>query len=202
MPNMNGNAYGLTVLFPIIDTLDAACGDGNITHQESLRAVLANLPQQDESFFSRSPKTHLSRLVVVQNLAFNGEPYPEDRLASPWLLWTACFNFELEPWLETIWADGKDELAQIFCHCVAADVSTPEAFSAYVKKCQVPTSFLFADYPDNTVEEVLRGLQLKKDFAGFMGEHQAVSDAQLQKDFEQWCEQMDQEPLPVPGSLF
>lgn len=202
MPNMNGKAYGLTALFPILNGIDPQCAEENLTHQESLRFFLANLPQQDKSLFSRSPKTHLARFVVVQNLPFNGEPYAEDRLASPWLLFTACFNFDLEPWLNTLWQDGEQELKDIFKHCVAGDLPTREAFVAYVKQCQVNTSFLFADYPNHTVEEVLRGLQLKKSFVELMGRNQGVDDAQLQKDFLDWCEQMDQEPLAVPGSVF
>ena len=83
MPNRNGNAYGLTALFPVRDgVID------NVTYQERLRAYLADLPRDGKSPFARKAITHFSRFVVIDKFGFNGEPSLPDPLVSSWLLWT------------------------------------------------------------------------------------------------------------------
>ena len=116
MPNKNGKAYGLTVLFPIRHGMS-----GNMNHKEALRSYLAEMSRDEHSPFARSPITHFSRMVVVDKLGYNGEPSLVDDLKSGYLLWTACFNGELAPWLNQLWQDMGVEWTKILNHCVAFD---------------------------------------------------------------------------------
>ena len=93
MANKNGNAYGLTALFPLKSDQAKATDNfpigSEISNSESLRNVLANMPLADASPFAWRPITHMSRFVVVDHLAFNGYPAKSDELQSVWLLWTS-----------------------------------------------------------------------------------------------------------------
>ena len=198
MPNRNGNAYGLTALFPVKDGVV-----GNITYQEQLRAYLADLPRDGKSPFARIPITHFSRFVVIDKLGFNGEPSLPDPLVSPWLLWTACFNGDLDRWLFDIWHSMRGELKDIFLNCEEfGGNANMHGFMRYVKRGQVATSFLFADYPNATVGEVLDGLKLKKHFVTFMADNQGMDAKTLKSNFSAWMAQMAREPQPNPGTAF
>ena len=198
MPNTNGDAYGLTALFPVKD-----CVTDNITEEERLRAYLANLPRDSNSPFARAPITHFTRFVVIDKLGFNGEPSVPDSLVSPYLLWTACFNGDLDSWLAAVWQHMQPELKTIFSRCVAyEEYAGAGGFMRYVKRGQITTSFLFADYPNATVEEVLDGLKLKKHFVGFLVNNQCADAVRLKDNFSTWMEQMAQAPSPAPGSTY
>ena len=43
-----------------------------------------------------------------------------------------------------------------------------EGFMRYVRRGRTTTSFLFGDYPNATVEEVLDGLEVMKHFVDFL----------------------------------
>lgn len=198
MPNKNGDAYGLTALFPVKGGVTR-----NITEEEQLRAYLAKLPRDSSSPFARAPLTHFARFVVIDRLGFNGEPSLPDSLASPCLLWTACFNGELDPWLAAMWQGMQGELEAIFSHCAGyQDYPGKGGFMRYVKRGQITTSFLFADYPYATVEEVLDGLKLKKHFVNFVVDNQGGDPAVLKANFFAWMQEMEQTPSPAAGSTY
>jgi hypothetical protein len=80
------------------------------------------------------------------------------------------------------------------------DFAGEDGFIRYVKRCQVTTSFLFADYPDAGVEEVLDGLQLCHGFIPFMEDNQDSDAATLRANFDDWTRMMDEAEPPVPGA--
>lgn len=198
MPNKNGKSYGLTALFPIKGTVA-----DEPSQKESLRSYLADLPRDESSPFAKSVVTHFTRFAVVDKLAYNGEPGLPDHLQSAYLLWTACFNGDLEPWLDTLWQDAEMELQTILNACVAYDLySGLQGFKDYVKRCQITTSFLFADYPNDTLPEILEGLKLKKHFTEFMVDNQQSDAASLKANFLDWMEAMQNTPSPKPGMTY
>lgn len=199
MPNTNGNTYSLTAIFPLIDGMT-----GNTTEAENLRADLADLPRQNDSPFARKRITHFTRFVVIDEFGYNGEPSMPDPLASTYLLWTACFNGDLDTWLTAMWNCARPELKAIFTYCLHYDeYPGKDGFIQYVKRGQITTSFPFADYRYATVEEVLEGLKFKKYFVDFVVENQGVVDAQILKDnFTAWMKRMNRTPSPTPGSVY
>lgn len=205
MPNMNGNAYGLTTLFPIKSGTFRSTFDDHIDHEvgyiESLQRYLANMSQAGGGPFSRAPITHFSRFVVVDHLGYNGAPSRAEELESAYLLWTSCFNGDLPTYLKGLWNTMQKELDDIFQHCVAyEDYQGDDGFLRYVKYCQVTTSFLFADYPDATVREVLDGLQLCHAFTPFVEDNQDSDAATLKVNFDKWTRIVDEADPPVPGA--
>lgn len=205
MPNKNGNAYGLTTLFPIkTGTFKSTLGDlsgDNIGYIESLRHYLANMRQAGGGPFARAPITHFSRFVVIDRLGYNGEPSKAEQLQSAYLLWTSCFNGDLPTYLQGLRDTMEQELDAIFQHCVAyEDYPGNDGFLRYVKRCQVTTSFLFADYPDATVEDVLNGLQVCHAFIPFAEENQESDAKTLRTNFDKWTKIIDEAAPQVPGA--
>lgn len=205
MPNKNGNAYGLTTLFPIKTGTFKSTYDDHSGHEvgyiESLKHYLANMRQAGGGPFARAPITHFSRFVVVDHLGYNGEPSKVEELQSAYLLWTSCFNGDLPTYLKGLRDTMQKELDDIFQHCVAyEDYLGDDGFLRYVKYCQVTTSFLFADYPNATLEEVLDGLKLCRAFIPFFEENQESDATTLRANFDKWTKIVDEAKPSVPGA--
>ena len=89
MPNFDGGHYFLTALLPVKTSVDPAAPGNSHVHQ--LRDVLAHLPTALQSPaserrginapFARNLRTHFLRLVVIDDVAFNGRE-PNDTLAA------------------------------------------------------------------------------------------------------------------------
>ncbi len=187
MPNKNGDSYGLTALFPVKDSV---AGDAT---EKSLRAYLADLPRGSGSPFARTPSTNFTRFVVIDKPCFGGEPSVLDPPGSSYLLWRACFSGDRDPWLFTIWNCAQRELQKIFSHCVDYDeYHGQEAFIRYVKRDQIVTAFLFGDYPNATVAEVLYGLEVQKHLVDFLMDNLLAGHVTLKADSSDWMDEMVQ----------
>ena len=132
MPNLDGGHYFLTALIPVKTGLLDDVERNYTSHTHALRSYLSRLPTALQSRanekrgvnspFARGRRTHFARLVVVDDVAFNGRvgsdsllvalsPYlaklpglgrlaalnplvaqPADRLPSPYLIFVADFD--------------------------------------------------------------------------------------------------------------
>ena len=98
-----------------------------------------------------------------------------------------------DPWLFTIWNCAQRELQEIFSHCVDYDeYHGQEAFIRYVKRGQIVTAFLFGDYPNATVAEVLYGLEVQKHLVDFLMDNLLAGHVTLKADFSDWMDEMVQ----------
>jgi hypothetical protein len=68
-----------------------------------------------------------------------------------------------------------------------------------MKKCQITTTFYFADVNDKTVEETLRALQTQAAVAEFIEKNQDRPAAEVQKSFAHFLQKLHNAPPPVPG---
>lgn len=196
MPNQNGNMYGLTVLSPII--YDPTI---KISHDAALRLYLQKLPRHARSPFARVSGTHLCRLVVMDDVVFVGSPATEEHLQSKYLIFTSNLYGGLEAYLEEMARTIPDVVHDIWSHCVGyPGVADPKAFAAYIRKCQIETTFYFADVNDKTVEQTLAALQMKEEFAVFIERNQGKSPADLQREFAAFWERVRNLPPPLAGA--
>lgn len=187
MPNFDGGHYFLTALLPIRDDLyrDPLDGDRVLSHVHALREVLAALPAQNDPSgsapgavspkpatapFSRDPRTHFARLVVIDDVAFNGRrpinpilgsirginpvvPGRVDHLPFAYLALIVDFDAAdgapdtLEIYLRGLWRVMGDELTAIFRHLRGFDPAQAEhSFVALVRDSQLETTMSFNDY--------------------------------------------------------
>lgn len=189
MPNFDGGHYFLTALVPVRKglTKDPAGTERILSHVHAIREVLASLPTENQSFygsleailsvdmpttapFSRDLRTHLARMVVIDDVAYNGRQHQNalrtalrgpnpvlteavDHLAWSYLLFVSDFDAKdgsrstLNTYLRGLWAVMGFELGAIFEHCHGFDPANPEAsFVALIEKGQIETTMSFNDY--------------------------------------------------------
>ena len=195
MANQSGQIYGLTILSPILetDTLD-------IGHATALRWYLAGLPRDHTSPFAQVSSTHFARLVVMDDVVFVGAPAIEEHLKSRYLIFESNFDGDLDTYLGRMAREIPEFVDSVWKHCAGyPGVTDPVAFTAYMKKCQVETTFFFADVNDKTVQQTLKALQVQSALAHFIANNQGKSPAETQKSFGVLLDRLAKAPAPLPG---
>jgi len=197
MGNMKGQAYGLTILSPIKDEPKR-----QPSHIAEIRNYLAELGTGANSPLANVPKTHIARFAVIGDVYYQDHPSDEDHLKSQYLLWCANFDGALDDYLDQLAANIPDEVEAIWKHCVAyPGTGDRAAFRQYMKDCQVKTTHFFADYPDGTVQQVLRSLDVQRNFIDFALRGQEMDADQLKEHFYDFVDQIDAAETPKPGSI-
>ena len=196
MANVSGKTYGLTILSPIIEDnrLD-------VCHSMKLRWYLSQLPRDNTSPFAQLSSTYLARLVVMDDVVFVGHPAHEVHLKSRYLVFETNFDGDLDTYLERMAKETKEFVDAVWTHCVGfPGTDDVNAFMAYMKRCQVKTTFFFADVNDRTVGSTLKALKTQAALADFMEKHQGRTAAEVQRAFGEFYERLRKSPeLPRGG---
>ena len=196
MPNQSGNVYGLTILSPIVedDRIE-------ISHAIELRDYLAALPKDRSSPFAQVSSTHLARLVVMDDVVYVGAPACEEHLKSRYLVFETNFDGDLDTYLTRLAKEVPEFVDNVWKHCVGyPGVTDRNAFIAYMKKCQIETTFFFADVNNHTVQENLKALQVQSALAHFIEHNQGLPAAELQQAFGALLRSLEAAPAPLPGA--
>ncbi|MCX5951833.1 MAG: hypothetical protein NT158_11995 [Cyanobacteria bacterium] len=189
MPNFDGGHYFLTALVPVRLglTTDPAGTDRILSHVHAIKEVLASLPTENQdpygpaavslaegmlttAPFSRDLRTHLARMVVIDDVAYNGRQHQDalrtairgpnpvlteavDHLPWTYLLFVSDFDAvdgsraTLTTYLRGLWSVMGYELGAVFEHCQGFDPADGEAsFVALIEKGQIETTMSFNDY--------------------------------------------------------
>ena len=195
MANQSGSVYGLTILSPILQDPTA-----ETSHNCSLREKLASLPRDQFSPFAKVSSTHMARLAVMDDVVYVGMPSCEEHLKSQYLVFETNFDGELDTYLGRMAAEIGAEVDALWQHCWGyPGVENVEAFSAYMKKCQITTTFYFADVNDKTVEQTLRALQAQAEVAEFIEQNQDRPAEHVQKSFAEFLRKLRNMAAPVAG---
>jgi hypothetical protein len=196
MANQSGGVYGLTILSPIKDDPNS-----EVSPNLALRIYLAKLPRHRNSPFAKVSSTHFARLVVMDDVVYVGMPACEEHLQSKYLVFESNFDGDLDPYLERMAAEIPETVDAVWKHCVGfPGVADVAAFKAYMKKCQIETTFFFADVNDKTVQQTLRALQTQSAVTAFIVKHQGASPSELQAAFAHFMEKLNKAPLPAPAA--
>jgi hypothetical protein len=197
MANISGKVYGLTILSPIIEDNRL-----EICHSMELRWYLSQLPRDCHSPFAQLSSTYLARLVVMDDVVFVGHPAHEDHLKSRYLIFETNFDGDLDTYLRRMATETKEFVEAVWKHCVGyPGTNDVDAFIAYMKKCQLNTTFYFADVNDQTVESTLTALKTQAALAHFMEKHEGVPAAELQRAFREFYQRLSKSPaLPRGGN--
>jgi hypothetical protein len=195
MANRSGNVYGLTILSPILQDPNA-----ETSHNCAIRMKLAGLPRDESSPFAKVSSTHMARLVVMDDVVYVGMPSCEEHLKSQYLVFETNFDGDIDAYLTCMAQKIPTEVDEVWQHCWGyPGVKDVGEFIAYMKNCQVPTTFYFADVNNKTVQQTLRALQTQAAVAKFIEENQGRAPADLQKSFADFLRKLRNAPTPVPG---
>ncbi len=184
MANQNGGVYGLTVLSPIFQNTKAERKKGEDSPALEIRKYLAQLPTDQDSPFAKVPGTHMCRLVVMDDVVFVGHPAREEHLHSQYLVFESNFDGDLDPYLERMLAQIPKYVDAIWRHCVDfPGVKDVGKFKEYMKRCQLTTTFYFADVNNKTVQQTQDALRRQQELAEFVEQNQGKAPAELQAAF-------------------
>jgi hypothetical protein len=171
--NVTGTAYALTVFTAIIPGLE-----------EAVRAVIENLPLGPDSPIARLGTVHTSRLQIFDRLVHQGPSQQRESLNSNYLVFTAAFDGELEPFLDAV-VDRMPEADSWWRHCIAyPGLADRPAFKRWIRHNQIHTSLFAINSPNRTVPEVLESLALREKLLDFAIATQGVSERELHERFQ------------------
>ncbi len=197
MPNQNGNLYGLTILSPIIEDARATP-----SHDLQIRNYLATLPTDERSPFAIAPGTHLARLAVMDDVIYVGMPACEEHLKSKYLVFESNCDADLDGYLAGLARSAPAEIEAVWSHCVGfPGVSDLGKFVAYMKACQLETTFFFAAVNDRTLPQTQRALLTQDAVTAFIAQHQGVDAGRLQAEFLAFAAALAATAVPAPGSM-
>ena len=202
MANKSGNAYALTLLCPILPGAppETEPGIGGKSHVACLRYELQQQVRvSEESPMAKVLNTYLCRFYVLDDVPYQGKPAILEHLKSRYLVFSSNFHGELDDYLKGMWITIEPEIRFILDHCVGfSEVSDVASFIAYIKKCQVKTTFFFNGSNDDPLAEQLKALYLKQEFSKFVCENQGRNPADLQQAFRQFIKRAQPENTANP----
>lgn len=203
MANQQGNAYALTTLCPILrgviadDAKDPFAGQSYTAY---VRDVLQGLQSNEDSPMAKVPGTYFSRFYLLTDLMYGGKPNSYDELMSNYLVFTANFHGDLEPYPARMWNGAEGAIKTIWKYCVGfVEVDTAARFTEYIKKCQVPTTFFFNGSNDESLAEQLKALYLKQELSRFAFQNQGKSPAELQRAFQAFVKRTEPANVNSPS---
>ncbi|MGQ0594017.1 MAG: hypothetical protein ACT4QB_15645 [Gammaproteobacteria bacterium] len=115
-----------------------------------LRQVLANLQTNAGGPLKKIDTIHFARWVIFDN---------DTRM-----LFTSNFDGSLGAYLRDFCVETPEGMDSIFGNCEGyppGGCADFEAFTAYVRKHQVPTDLFYPAYPESTVKAVKKALEVK-----------------------------------------
>ena len=189
MPNTSGNAYALTLLCPILQGSPEQSREGaeGESYADLIRDELQQLRVSVESPMALVPNTYLSRLFVLNDVPYQGHPAVLEHLKSSYLVFESNFHGGLDDYLSGMWKAIEKDIRAILRYCVGFDqVRDLATFVAYIKKCQVTTTFYFNGSSDQPLDSQLKSLYLKQKFSEFVFANQGKSPAELQAEFQKF----------------
>lgn len=196
--NVVAQSYCFMALCPI---RRSAPGSPN-SFESRIRDYLMRLPTGDQSPFARVTSIHLCRLLIIDDVPYEGFPAERDHLQSSYLLFSASIAGDLTSCLTDFVAVIPDVIYNVWINCVEfPGVESPPEFVRYLKKCQIDTSFFFGGYPQASLLEVMNALQAQKLFTRFLIATQGAKPEELKERFSAFMDDLRKQPSPRPGTL-
>lgn len=196
--NVVGNSYCFMALCPIRRSAPGS----PCSFESRIRDYLTQLPTGADSPFARVPSIHLSRLLIIDDIPYEGFPAHQDQLHSSYLMFSANIAGDMTSCFMDLVAVVPDVIYNVWNNCVEfPGVESPKEFITYLKKCQFDTSFFFGGYPQASLVEVISALQTQKLFTRFLIATQGARPQELKERFSAFMEDLRKQPLPRPGTV-
>lgn len=142
-------------------------------------------------------------LTVVSSAIRRWQLPKEDHLKSRYLVFSCNFHGgptgDLDGYLRGMWNAIDDRVKEIWGYCYGFEnVSDADSFIAYMKKCQMETALFFVGSNDDSLEEQLKALYLKQEFANFAVANQGLDAASLRANFQAFTDRVQPSNLTEP----
>lgn len=224
MGNVSGNAYALTILSPIENRI---VKNEEISYADKVRDLLQEWNSLQNSPMTEVPQTYLCRYFVLDDVytqslpgagaldtLFDFAPYvndwvrraawpAEDRLKSRYLVFSCNFHCgpdgDVDTYLRGMWNAIEAEIKQIWGYCYGfSGVNNADKFIAYMKKCQLTAALFFNGSNDLPLQEQLKALYLKQEFAKFAVDNQGLDAGVLRTNYQAFIQRVAPTNLAGP----
>jgi hypothetical protein len=213
--NISGNAYALTILSPI---KDGYTKDG-MAYADVVRDRLQEWNTKCNSPMAQVPHTYMCRYFVLDDVYTDSLPGAgvldtvsdmlpfvpdsvrravlpkEDHLKSRYLVFSPKFyggpSGDLDGYLRGMWDAISEQIKEVWGYCYGFEqVNSAKTFIPYMKKCQLDASIFFVGSNDDPLEEQLKALYLKQEFAKFAIENQGLEASTLKINFQTFIQRV------------
>jgi hypothetical protein len=226
MGNTSGNAYALTILSPIknghmgetsyADETFKRCMSIRLHEDSPLAKVpdtyLARLFVLGDVIYEATPGSdYVVSFNDILSIIWGGfrlRALPrKDHLKSRYVVFSSNFHGDLDTYLRNMWRNWKyvdffgeqRDVRHVWEHCVAFDqVQSEDDFVGYMKKCQLEATLFFNGSTDDSLQEQLKSLYLKQEFAKFAVENQGKSAVDLQAAYKEFMKRVKPTDLSAP----
>lgn len=224
--NISGSAYALTILSPI----KSGHGDDEIAYADLVRDRLEGWNTEVNSPMMLVPQTYLCRyfvlddvyteslpgadlrnmfadlLTIVSDKARRAGMPKQDHLKSRYLVFSCNFHGgpagDLDGYLRGMWQAISGRIQEIWGFCYGFEtVHDTDSFIAYMKKCQLKAALFFVGSNDEPLDEQLKALYLKQEFAKFAADNQGLEAAALRSNFRAFIQRTVPTELSQPTWL-
>jgi hypothetical protein len=153
----------------------------------------------EDSPMAKVPNTYLARFYILDDVPYQGKPATLEHLKNHYIVFTVNLHGELEPYLQGMWAAAEPEIYEVLQYCYGFEtVHDAASFTAYIKKCQVATTFYFNGSTDEPTAVQLKNLYIKQEFSRFVYENQGKSAAELKAAFGEFVKRTQPENVEFP----
>ena len=129
--------------------------------------LMAYLTGLGVSPFARLPRTHVGRLIVLDDLPQDPGSEP-DRLGQPYLMLTAVLDGDASSYLDELSTAWVDLAPHIWGCCVGCpDSPSPTELRRYLAHNRIDATYFFSAYRDASVERVLSALDKRERVVAF-----------------------------------
>jgi hypothetical protein len=133
--------------------------------------------------FARLPRTHVGRLIVLDDLPQDPGTEP-DRLGQPYLMLTAVLDGDASSYLDELATEWVDWAPQIWGRCVGCPDSPSSAeLRTYLAHNRINATYFFSAYREASVERVLRTLDKRERLIAFAVAAQEMAPAARREAF-------------------
>lgn len=221
--NISGKAYALTVLSPIRNGYT----QDQIAYADLVRDRLQDWNSLPNSPMAQVPQTYLCRYFVLDDVYTESLPGggvldtfsdllplvpdsirrsslpKEDHLKSHYLVFSSNFYAgpaaDLHGYLRGMWNALEERIKEVWGYCYGFEqVDTADKFIAYMKKCQLTASLFFVGSNDESLDEQLKALYLKQEFARFAVDNQGLDASALKRNFQAFLQRVAPTNLAEP----
>jgi hypothetical protein len=193
--------FALTVLSPIL----SGPAEGGADHAAAIRNILGRRAREERNLENPRPLAaistlHFARWVVIDDVRSQSWPAREEHLRSKYLLFAADFDGPLPSFLDALFYQAHRLVQSIWEHCVGfPGVGNRAAFGRYFEECRLKRTFPFAAYPERSLPEVLKALDVQRRMLTFIQSTQGKASAELQRAFVKFMEEVERAPVPSGG---
>jgi hypothetical protein len=172
--NRSGQAYALMVMTPIVPG-----------QEQALRAYLEGLSQR-ESPLAKLPRVHFGRWVILERFHDDESQPKREELSCQYLIFTSCSDGPLDTYLDELCERLAPEAREIWGRCVGCPEGAAGAeLKRYLLHNQIDTGLFVAAYPEATVTDVKRSLEVRERMIDLAVRSQGMGPDDLQRAFQE-----------------